>query len=75
MNGVEILGHPDLIKAGVIVAEEGGGFSIAVQAGQVTKFFANSTLNATENGSVLAIEKTAAVMDAIGAQGAQIFGY
>jgi hypothetical protein len=73
-NGVEILGHADLVKAGLVAAKS-EGFSIAVQAGQVSKIFVNSTLNGVENGYVLATEKTAAVLDALGARAAQIFGY
>jgi RHS repeat-associated protein len=73
-NGVEILGHADLVKAGLVAAES-EGFSVAVQAGQVSKIFVNSTLNAAENGYVLAVERTAAVLDALGARAAQIFGY
>ena len=75
VNGVEILGHPDLIRAGLVAAGDAEGFSIAVQAGQVTKIFVNSALNTAERGFVLATEKTAAIIDALGAQGAQIFGY
>jgi hypothetical protein len=75
VNGVEILGHPDLIRAGLVAAGEAEGFAIAVQAGQVTKIFVNSSLNAAERGFVLATEKTAAIIDALGARAAQIFGY
>jgi hypothetical protein len=75
INGVEILGHADLVAAGVVRQGAVEGFSVAVQSGQVVKIFVNSYLNAAENGFVLATGKTAAVLDALDASGAQIFGY
>lgn len=75
VNGVEILGHADLVAAGVIEKGAVEGFSIAVKSGQVVKFFANSTLNSAQTGYALAVEKTAAILDEFGASAAEIFGY
>jgi RHS repeat-associated protein len=74
VNGVEIIGHADLVAAGVIEKGAVEGFSIVVKSGQIIALRANSTLNAASNGYAIAVEKVAAILDEFGASGADIFG-
>ena len=75
INGVEILGHTDLVAAGVVTRGSVQGFSLLVKSGQINSVFVNSTLNQAANGFNLATGQTAGIIDAFGAQGAKIYGY
>jgi RHS repeat-associated protein len=72
INGVEIFGHAELVAAGVVQRGAAQGFSLLVKGGQIEGVFINSSLNA---GSNLSTSTTTALIDALDASGAKVYGY